>query len=459
MERDQSQTITPGGTRPGALIVVLLCILLIFNTVAYGGVDLGSLAISSIVTGGILIIWISRLVTKREIDLNADVLLLPLVVWIVLGVIQLLPILNAEPGDAAMPQSRVMSLDPFATRIFIIRLVVYLVFFAAALTFINSSKRKRSVAFFIVGFGSLMAFFGILQWLTKPAGIYGLRPTPQAIPFASFVNQHHFAALMEMTIGVGLGLLFGLKTRMDRALLVGFALLLMASAIVLTGSRGGVLGLFAVIGFFILCWRAIGYGGNAEGPVVSRHIQSRLAVVAAGVFGIVILVGMVLFLGGTDSLLRGFGLHGGESDFTSGRSHFWKIAWQIFLSHPIIGAGFDSFGVAYTRLDTMNGLFRVEQAHNDFLQTLADGGIAAFVAALTFIFFLFGKGIRVIAKTYDRLDKSIAVGAMAGCAGILTHSFFDFPLRTPANAYFFLTLVVLTVNGVVHNSTGRKPSS
>jgi O-antigen ligase len=459
MERDQNPTVTPSGARPGTLIVVLLCILLIFNTVAYGGVDPGSLAISSIITGGILLIWISRLVTGREIDLNADVLLLPLVVWIVLGVIQLLPILNAESGDVAIPQSRVISLDPFATRIFIMRLVVYVLFFAAALTFINSSKRKRSVAFFIVGFGSLMAFFGILQWLTKPAGIYGLRPTPQAIPFASFVNQHHFAALMEMTIGVGLGLLFGLKTRMDRALLIGFALLLMAAAIVLTGSRGGVLGLFAVIGFFILYWRAIGYGGTAEAPVMSRHIQSRLAVVAAAVFGIVILVGMVLFLGGTDSLLRGFGLHGGESDFTSGRSHFWKIAWQIFLSHPIIGAGFDSFGVAYTRLDTMNGLFRVEQAHNDYLQTLADGGIAAFVAALAFIFFLFGKGIRVIAKTYDRLDKSIAVGAMAGCAGILTHSFFDFPIRTPANAYFFLTLVVLTVNGVVHNSTDRKRSS
>ena len=47
-----------------------------------------------------------------------------------------------------------------------------------------------------------MAFFGILQRLAHPEGIYGFRETPQAIPFGPFVNQHHFAAFMEMTSGV-----------------------------------------------------------------------------------------------------------------------------------------------------------------------------------------------------------------------------------------------------------------
>lgn len=39
--------------------------------------------------------------------------------------------------------------------------------------------------------------------------------------------------------------------------------------------------------------------------------------------------------------------------------------------------------------------------------------------------------------------RGLAVGAFAGCVGILVHSFVDFPLRTPSNAFFFLLLVVL----------------
>jgi O-antigen ligase len=62
---------------------------------------------------------------------------------------------------------------------------------------------------------------------------------------------------------------------------------------------------------------------------------------------------------------------------TSGRSHFWGVAWQVFLANPIIGAGLDAFGVAYPKYDNWNGQFRVEQAHNDYLQILADAGILA----------------------------------------------------------------------------------
>jgi hypothetical protein len=55
------------------------------------------------------------------------------------------------------------------------------------------------------------------------------------------------------------------------------------------------------------------------------------------------------------------------------------------------------------------------------------------------------KGISAINNQRDRLLRSIVTGAFAGCLGILVHSFFDFPLRTTANAFFFLLLVVLVV--------------
>jgi O-antigen ligase len=138
-------------------------------------------------------------------------------------------------------------------------------------------------------------------------------------------------------------------------------------------------------------------------------------------------------------------LQAGQSDVTSGRLHFWSIAWKIFLEHPLIGAGFDAFGVAFTRFDTWNGFYRVERAHNDYLQMLADGGILGFACVVAFVVIFFKKGISAIGNRSDKVLRSISTGAFAGCLGILVHSFFDFPLRTPANALFFLLLIALVI--------------
>lgn len=446
----------------GTAVVVLLCIVLVFATMAYGAVDAVATVVLSLLIGIMILIWASTLWRKQELEINISPLLLPILAWVVLCMIQIIPLGTNALGDGFFKVSSwTLSLDPFATRIFLVRLALYLIFFAAASTFLSSSKRNRRIAVFIIAFGALMAFYGILQWLAKPEGIYGLRPTPQAIPFSSYVNQHHFAALMEMTLGMGLGVLLGGKLKLDRAPLLIFALIVMVVAVVLTGSRGGILSVAAVIGFVVLFNVIIGNKRPSNGEFQKAGVEQRLALVAGAIVALAAVAGMVLFLGGTDSLLRSVGMQVADADFTTGRSHFWKIAWQIFLAHPISGAGFDSFGVAYTRFDTLNGSFRVEQAHNEYLQTLADGGILAFAALIFFIYLLFRKGLRVITETTDRFDRGIALGALAGCVGILTHSFFDFPLRTPANAFFFLTLAALGTNKVaaLHSSRHRKSRS
>ena len=48
----------------------------------------------------------------------------------------------------------------------------------------------------------------------------------------------------------------------------------------------------------------------------------------------------VFFLGGNESFFRGTGLGEVGSDISTGRLHFWPIAFRIFLDHPILGAGY-----------------------------------------------------------------------------------------------------------------------
>src|SRR5262249_34437837 len=96
------------------------------------------------------------------------------------------------------------------------------------------------------------------------------------------------------------------------------------------------------------------------------------------------------------------------------------------------------------------------QAHNDYLQILSDAGILGFICVVAFIFLLFRQGFAVIRDSTDGFRRGAAIGALAGCLGILIHSFFDFPLRTPANGFVFLLLVVIAVATVEQPSAHRR---
>ncbi|HYK21202.1 MAG TPA: hypothetical protein VEV42_10740, partial [Pyrinomonadaceae bacterium] len=136
-------------------------------------------------------------------------------------------------------------------------------------------------------------------------------------------------------------------------------------------------------------------------------------------------------------------------------------------AHPYVGTGLGAFGVIYTRYDSRNGLFRLEQAHNDYLQVLSDAGIVGAVLALSFVVLLFYKALSR-AKSRDDFRRGVALAALSGCFAVLVHSFFDFTLHTTSNALLFLVLAALaTLNGRVEDvprsrrrksSQGQSPS-
>jgi hypothetical protein len=68
---------------------------------------------------------------------------------------------------------------------------------------------------------------------------------------------------------------------------------------------------------------------------------------------------------------------------------------------------------------------------------------------------LFRKSASVIETAESDYRKSAARGALAGCFGILIHSFFDFPLRTPSNAFFFLILVTIATVSIPNLKKSR----
>lgn len=448
MSNSMDPVIGDGNTAPRSLPSVLIFCLIVsipvFSVIVFGAVDAATWTIISILGSAILALWAIEVWRGGIFPLTGGLVLAPVAAILLIAVIQLIPLFPSSLPNGLLPYeiSVPLSLDPYATRFFLLHAFVYLIFLAAAIGSLDRDSRFKKVVIGTIIFGTLMAFFGILQRLGNVDGIYGLRPTPQAIPFGPFVNQHHFAGFMEMTAGLAFGLLFGSRLAKERRLMLAVAAIIMGVAVVMTSSRGGLLSFLGVLAFVLVGNSLLGIKGKANDGFLSSSPKRTAAIGAVAL--VLVVFGVVLFLGVDSSLMRGLGLDPGD-DISNGRLHFWQIALRIFADHPILGAGFESFGVAFTKYDSWPGVFRVEQAHNDYLQILADAGLVGLACVAAFIFLLFRKAFLGIKGDRDDFRRSAKLGAIAGIFGILIHSFFDFPLRTPSNMFFFLLLAAIAV--------------
>lgn len=434
---------------------VTICTAIVVTTLAYGTVHYWALAIFELSAAGLVCFWCADAFTLRSAQVSLNPLQLPVLGMILLGLIQLVPF-KSSPASGSLDGTRTLSLDPYATRLVVIQVAALLVYFAAVLIFTDTARRQRALVRTIIIFGFFLAMFGLMQSFTSDGSrVYWFRQLTQSTAFGPFINRHHFAGYMELTIGLPLGLLFSGGLEGSKRPMYLFVALLMGVALIATNSRGGMISLGAEILFLAV----------VAGPSLRRQAnQSREERVRSALFRallavalLVALIGGSVLLGGTDSFTRLLGT-ANSSDPTTGRTHFWGVAVEVIKAYPIFGSGLGSFGVMYTRYDSWNGYYRVEQAHNDYLQALSDGGIVGAALGLAFILILFRTGL-VRRESEDRFRRGVVTGALAGCFAVLVHSFFDFTLHTTSNALLFLTLAALaTLDSRVSHSKQRRRS-
>lgn len=413
------------------LLFFLLCATIIFTTLAYGAVHHPIIAIFYVIAAIVVLLWVFDAFTNGVLRFNKSLLQIPLLAAFLYGILQTIPF-GAHTEVAGLVEiSRTISFDPFWTQVAAFHFLALLIFLAALLTYIDSAKRLNKIVLVITIFGFVFAFFAILQSVLSPNKIYGIYEVDYATPFGSFVNRHNFAAFMEMSIAVPVGLMFVGAVQKDKKLLYVTAIALMGIALILSGSRGGLISLLAEI-FFLLIVTTKTKGYNQ----VLIKVGLAVLLVATIIFG-------SMLIGGESSLTR-LAETATSEDFSTNRTHIWDVTLNIIKNNFIFGTGYGSFGVAYTPYDSFNGLERVEQAHNDYLQILADAGIIGLIIAGFFIFTLFRTGLKNT-RTSIPFRRGVAVGALAGCFAILVHSLFDFVLHTTAIAMMFITLVSLVV--------------
>ncbi len=425
-------TLPPVATWPGGFVLPLVGVALVLTTLAYGTVHYWAQTVFVAGAAVLCALWVADAWAGGVWRVSRNPLQVSLLGLFVIGLVQLLPLRGAAGA---------LSFDPYATRLLLPLVAALLVYFAATLAFTDNPKRLRFVVRVIVVFGFALALFGLVQHFVNPATIYGLRESPQSAPFGPFINRHHFAGYMEMTLALPLGMLFSGAVAAERRPLYIFAVALQGVALLMTNSRGGIVSLLALIFFLVV---VTGFRPAAQ-DAAGANPRGALLRAALGFALILALLAGALALGGESALSRFFGTVS-AADPTTGRAHFWGVALQVFRAHPVLGAGLGSFSLMYTQYDTRNGLLRVEQVHNDYLQVLTDTGIIGGVLGLLFIYWLLRQGL-ARRETRDTYRRGVSTGALAGCFGVLVHSFFDFTLHTPSNALLFLTLAALATIG------------
>src|ERR1700730_434031 len=391
-------------TGSGQVILVAgLSALLISAVLAFGSVDPWAIAILEIGSALLLLFWIWPQISSGHLELKANRLYAPLILFGLIIVVQVVFELSAYVHT---------------TRFELWKYGAYGSLFLLA----NQCERVAGhrLLTILAAFGFLVALFALVQYLSYNGKIYWVWP---ALPnsFGPYVDHSHYAGLMEMLTPIPLAMALTDDAKRHRQLLWMAAGTLMAATIFICGSRGGMTA-FAVQIMFL------------AGLFVTRRSRRT----AWTLFAICLAIATFVFWIDSGRVLKQLGSMWDPLSMMS-RLEVARDVPRMVRLRPIAGWGLGVFPIIYPQYRSFSTNLVVNQAHNDYLQALVETGILGFACVVWFIVNLYRSGLRSF-RAHSRVAAVRALGPLVGCTGILVHSLSDFNLHIPANAALFFVL-------------------
>ena len=391
-----------------------LFILFAFSVLAFGTVEVWSQSLLEI-GAGILFLWWALVVFKDpEATIQWNPLIWPILGVITIGLFQLF--LGVTPYR-------------YFTQLELLRFGAYLILFFLSLQAFRTRSELKQLAWFLILLCFGVSLFGIAQHFTSEGPIYWVRPLRAGgDPFGPFVNRNHFAGFVELTLPIGLAMLVFRGIQRDVYPLVGLLAIVPAGALILSGSRGGIISFaFEIAVLWLLARTRIS---------PDRPLFVGIAIVALAA------VALIVWLGAARALERFSSLRIGEVTM-SRRVSMIRGAAHIFLDHPIDGVGLGALVAVYPRYETLYDGKLVDHVHNDYIEMLAETGLLGGICGLAFLWILFRQARNCYAVEQGHFSRALHAGAMAGLCGILLHTFVDFNLHIPSNSLLFLVMAHL----------------
>jgi O-antigen ligase len=129
------------------------------------------------------------------------------------------------------------------------------------------------------------------------------------------------------------------------------------------------------------------------------------------------------------------------------RREIWTVAGRIVRDFPIAGTGLNTFGIATLAYQTRFTDMHFGEAHNDYLQIAAEGGLLLGLPALAALALGAGQVRRRFAAAHDdRTTRWLRFGAATSLGAIALQSTVDFSLQMPGNAVLFVVLLAAALH-------------
>jgi spore germination protein YaaH/O-antigen ligase len=414
----------------GGVLALVLFAPLPFGSVRPGAVLAVELAAAGL---GLLLIWLAAVDDGARLSVPR----LPLAICgglIALGLFQIvpLPFSIAETfnptAELIRPLVPYLGLDhPPAvswsvavpeTTDALLRFTAYVLIGLSAAVAFQGERARRRFALAVVAAAAFQAVYGSGEYLTGRQHIFAF-PKKYYLDSATgtLINRNHFATLLAIALPFALTLaiprpsdpgrrgwrsrLLALaETRSLTRLLAVSASVLIWMGLLLSHSRAGLL------------------AAMAAAAVVVFHFRSTRAakwIAAAGAGVLVLLLSLEL----SQAPGERFFSVGDDLGAKAGRLTVWRDSRSLVAARPVLGWGFGTFESAFPTVQSADVDVRYDHAHNDWIEWLTEGGVLAFVAAVTLLAMALRHG---------------GVASRAALVAVGLHAVWDFSLRIPAVA-------------------------
>lgn len=351
-------------------------------------------------------------------------------------------------------QTQTFSLSPWASAYELVRYLSYAAFVFLLSRVLTSRARIKALAFTLVSAGVFQALYGLSEFFGGTNRIFTwVNRYYSGSAFGTFVNRDHYSAFLEMLFPLSLGYFLvrsefftlkpGLSWRqkiarfgqeqVQKSLLFIIPPLVIGLGLFFSRCRSGII-IFIVTFFLTMLLLSL---TSISGR---QKTEKRLVRV------VVLLVLLAVVLVGIEPVLERFAQGG---FFDRNRLLFYSCTLDLISDYPLMGCGLGTYLQAINHYLSKDFNVILTHAHNDYLETLAETGLAGGTALILAGMLGFAMALRSWLKSSDPLAKGIGLGALMGVFAILFHSLTDFSLRMPGNALVFLSLFVLAVKAPV----------
>ena len=286
-----------------------------------------------------------------------------------------------------------------------------------SISLINPKHYNILFNFFILG-SSLAVIYGLLQYY---GGLWILKVPKYDRVMSMFGNPIFFAAYLIIFLPIIFGIYLIEGNKKIKFL---YILVLIISGVVIyyTKTRAAFLGIFFSGMFFVY-------------NIYSSKNKFK--------YLLIILITFFIFV----VLTRNIWLRQ--------QAHFliWRDTLKMWNSNLIFGIGLGEFHTKFVNFasERLRNIwpeknFIINDAHNEYIQFLAENGILGFIFFVLLIYLFFYSSLKYIKKIsfkdkYEFKTKIILTSLLSGCVALLTQNFFSVDLRfIISNIYLFLIM-------------------